>query len=260
MEESHASIGPLVEWLRSAQSAVAFTGAGISTESGIPDFRSPGGVWSRFAPIYYEEFVSSRSARVQYWKQRMQMYREFADARPNDGHRALARLEELGRLTAIVTQNIDGLHQIAGSRKVIELHGTARIVACTQCRKEWQPEEIHARIETGDDAPTCDDCGAPLKSKTISFGQAMPEREMNQAAELARGADLFLAIGSSLVVEPAASIPRLAKKSGARLVILNKSPTPVDAFADLVVGAGIGETLRSVARLVEYRSVVSDES
>jgi len=240
------SVDSLAAWLAAAQAGVAFTGAGISTESGIPDFRSPGGVWTRHKPVLYDEFVQSREARTRFWRARMEMYREFAAARPNDGHRALARLESLGRIAAVLTQNIDGLHQIAGSRNVIELHGTARIVACIGCKKEWQPEIVHARIESGEDAPDCEACGAPLKSKTISFGQAMPEAEMAEAVRLATSCDLFIAVGSSLVVEPAASLPRLAKRYGAKLAIVNREATPLDTVADLVIRAPIGEALRMV--------------
>lgn len=242
------AVDKLAELLRSAERGVAFTGAGISTESGIPDFRSPGGIWSKHKPVMYDEFVASREARKLFWKLRLQLYREFAEAKPNAGHVALAQLERAGRLTAIITQNIDGLHQIAGSQRVIELHGTARIVACIQCGKEWPPEEITARVEAGDEAPDCDECGAPLKSKTVSFGQAMPVAEMEEAARLSTGADVFLAIGSSLVVEPAASIPRIAQSHGAALVIINKTETPLDYVADLVIREPIGATLDAVIR------------
>lgn len=237
----------LANLVKGARTVVAFTGAGISTESGIPDFRSPGGVWSRHKPVYYDEFVSSRAARVRYWKMRIEAYRDFATAKPNVGHLALARLEELGLLRGVITQNIDGLHQLAGSRRVIELHGTARLVACIACGREWSPEEIHTRIESGDDAPDCEDCGAPLKSKTVSFGQAMPVEAMADAECLAIEADLFLAIGSSLVVEPAASLPRIAKSGGATLVIINATETPLDAAADLIIRSPIGKTLRGLA-------------
>lgn len=245
-DASMDAIQSLSEIIQSAQNGVAFTGAGISTESGIPDFRSPGGIWSKNIPIYYDEFVSSREARVRYWKQRVVLYKEFANAKPNDGHIALAQLEAMHKISAIVTQNIDGLHQLAGSQRVIELHGTARIISCIQCEKNWPPEEIHGWIENGNDAPDCDECGAPLKSKTISFGQAMPEDKMIEAAQLSNHADVFLAIGSSLVVEPAASLPRMAKQAGARLVIINKTETPLDDVADLVIRKSIGETLRAV--------------
>ncbi len=244
-------IQQLADFLRSARAGVAFTGAGISTESGIPDFRSPGGFWSRNSPIMYEDFVASREARVRFWRQRVEMYRDFANAKPNDGHIALARLEDLGKIRAVITQNIDGLHQMAGSRRVIELHGTARMVACIACGKEWTPEETFAMIDAGDPAPNCDDCGAPLKSKTISFGQAMPQREMAEGGRLCAEADVFLAIGSSLVVEPAASLPRMAKHQGATLVIVNRDDTPLDDLADLVIRRPIGETLGGALADVE---------
>lgn len=244
MNETTA-IDQLRSLLAESRRAIALTGAGISTESGIPDFRSPGGVWTRHKPVLYDEFLASRAARVRFWKARLEMYEEFRRAQPNDGHLALARLESAGRLQAVITQNIDGLHQLAGSHRVIELHGTARIIACVGCGKEWTPEAIHAMVTAGDDAPDCDDCGRPLKSKTISFGQAMPEREMREAAALAGQCDLMLAIGSSLVVEPAASIPRIAKGNGAKLVIINRDETPLDCVADLVIRAGIGATLHA---------------
>ena len=240
------SVERLTELLATARTGVAFTGAGISTESGLSDFRSPTGIWAKHKPVMYEDFLASREARVRYWAMRGDLYTQLQQAKPNDGHRALARLEEVGRIVAVVTQNIDGLHQDAGSRRVIELHGTTRVVACVACRKEWAPEEIMARIDAGDSAPDCDECGQPLKSKTISFGQAMPEGEMQEAAQLSREADLYLAIGSSLVVEPAASLPRMAKQHGAKLVILNMTETPLDDIADLVIHAPIGETLRAV--------------
>lgn len=232
--------------LRTARRGIVFTGAGISTESGIPDFRSPGGFWSRNTPIDFSEFVTSREARVRFWKQRMEMYRDYAHAQPNDGHRAIARLEALGHFAAVVTQNIDGLHQMAGSRRVIEIHGTARKISCIGCGKEWTPEAVHAMIEAGDEAPDCDACGKPLKSMTISFGQAMPAAEMLEAAQLCRDCDVCLVVGSSLVVEPAASLPRLAASSGATLIIVNRDETPLDRWAQLVIRDPIGTTLRAV--------------
>lgn len=239
-------IQTLAKLLHDARSAVAFTGAGISTESGVPDFRSPGGIWSKHRPVMFDEFVRSREARARYWKFRMEAYRDFAAAKPNAGHLALAELEWGGRIRAVITQNIDGLHQLAGSRRVIELHGTARVVSCLGCDKEWSPEEIHARVESGDDAPNCEHCGAPLKSKTISFGQTMPMEALSEGEQLARQADLFLAIGSSLVVEPAASLPRIAARSGATLVILNREETPLDDLATLIIRDPIGEVLRQI--------------
>ncbi|MBI3835051.1 MAG: Sir2 family NAD-dependent protein deacetylase [Planctomycetes bacterium] len=233
----------LAEWIADARSTVAFTGAGISTESGIPDFRSPGGVWSRHKQVMYDEFLNSREARARYWKMRIEAYREFAAAQPNAGHLALAELESTGRLQAVITQNIDGLHQLAGSKRVIELHGTARKIACVNCGKEWEPEEVHALIDAGNEAPDCDECAAPLKSKTISFGQAMPIEEMAEAERLAMRSDLFLAIGSSLVVEPAASLPRIAALNGATLVIINRDPTPLDCYARLILRSPIAPTM-----------------
>jgi len=246
------TIEQLTSFVRDAKAGVAFTGAGISTESGIPDFRSPGGVWSKSRPVYYDEFLASREARARYWEMRVQMHREFDQAEPNDGHRALARFEELGKLIAVITQNIDGLHQDAGSKRVIELHGTARVVGCIGCGKEWEPAEVLARVEVGDAAPDCDECGAPLKSKTVSFGQPMPMNEMGEAARLVSEADLCLAIGSSLVVEPAASIPRLAKNHGATLVIINKTETPLDVEADLIIREPIGRTMRAVLDRLDH--------
>lgn len=236
-------IKQLADWFRASEAAVAFTGAGISTESGIPDFRSPGGVWSRNQPVMYDEFVSSRAARIRYWKMRQEAYPDFKRAQPNAGHIALSQLERDGRLRGVITQNIDGLHQLAGSREVIELHGTTRVVACISCGKEGEPDEIHARIDAGDEAPDCDDCGSPLKSKTISFGQAMPAAEMQLSYQWAGECDLLIALGSSLVVEPAASIPRVAKRHGARLIIVNKTSTPLDDMADLVIAESIGDTM-----------------
>lgn len=243
-----SDVEKLAEMIERTTRGVVFTGAGISTESGIADFRSPGGLWDRHQPVYYSEFVASREARVRYWQMRIEFYEELQDAQPNAGHQVLAKLEERGQLAAVITQNIDGLHQLAGSQQVIEIHGTARVIACIACGKEWSPPDVHAMIEAGDDAPDCDECGSPLKSKTISFGQPMPEKEMREAAELTKAADLYLAIGSSLVVEPAASLPRMAKKYGATLVIINKTPTPLDPYADLVINESIGETLQAAVR------------
>ena len=245
------------ERIAGAQKVVALTGAGISVDSGIPDFRSPGGVWARHKPVMYDDFIRSRAERVRYWEMRKQFYRECAHARPNDGHRVIARLEELGHIVAVVTQNIDGLHQDAGSRRVLEVHGTNRIVACIGCGKEWPPEEILAMVDAGDQAPDCDECGQPLKSKTIAFGQAMPVQTMADAARLSEDADIYLAIGSSLVVEPAASLPRLAKHHGAALLIVNKTPTPLDAIADLVIREGIGATMLAVLEKCDPESVDS---
>jgi len=234
--------------VRNAQRGVAFTGAGISTESGIPDFRGPQGVWHTETPVYYQDFMASREARVRAWQRGVKMYHRCGAAQPNDGHLTLAELERRGHVIAVVTQNIDGIHRDAGSANVIELHGTNRFAACQHCGKEWPTAAIVARVEGGDEAPDCDACGGPIKARTIAFGQAMPEREMRLAMEVTLKADLYIAIGSSLVVEPAASFPRLAKQSGAPLIIINAEPTPLDDIADFVIRKPIGETLRALLK------------
>lgn len=241
----------LADLIRAARRGIAFTGAGMSTESGIPDFRSPGGLWMRVQPVMYDDFMVSRARRVEAWKLGAEMFRVTSQARPNAGHLAITALQARGYLAAVVTQNIDGLHQEAGSGNVVELHGTNRRASCQHCGKEWPMPDIVARVVSGDEAPECDDCGGPIKSKTISFGQAMPQQAMRLAAEYAEASDLCLALGSSLVVEPAASIPRLAKATGAKLVILNNQPTPLDGMADLVIHRPLGETLQAVLRMLE---------
>ncbi len=244
-----AKIGRL---LSESKQAIAFTGAGVSTESGIADFRSPGGIWSRYQPVYYRDFLSSEEARRQYWKMKRDGYSELKMAKPNEGHRALARLEAAGILTAVITQNIDGLHQDAGSRRVLELHGTGRYCVCLDCDARYSPDEIQERLEAGVEVPHCDQCGGLLKSATISFGQPLPADVLTEAFHLSMSTDLVLALGSSLVVEPAASIPLQAKNNGARLVIINRTETPLDGLADVVVHQQIGETLGRVVKYMGY--------
>ena len=231
-----------------ARRGVVFTGAGISTESGIPDFRGPQGVWTTETPVYYQDFMADRAARVRAWERGVRMFRRCSSARPNDGHLVITELQRRGHIATVITQNIDGLHLDAGSVDIVELHGTNRYAACQHCGKEWPTSIIVERVEKGDEAPDCDACGGPIKTRTISFGQGMPEGEMQRAAEAAVQADLFLSIGSSLVVEPAASFPRLARKSGAHLVILNAEPTPLDGIADLVIREPIGKTMMALLR------------
>jgi NAD-dependent deacetylase len=232
--------------VRAAERGVAFTGAGISTESGIPDFRGPQGVWNTETPVYYQEFMASREARVRAWQRGVKMFHRCGAAKPNDGHLVITELQRRGHIAAVVTQNIDGLHHDAGNVNVIELHGTNRYAACQHCAREWPTAEIVRRVEQGDEAPDCDACGGPIKARTISFGQSMPEEEMRLATEATLKADLYISIGSSLVVEPAASFPRLAKQSGASLVIINAQPTPLDDIADIVIREPIGETMRKL--------------
>ena len=188
---------------------------------------------------------------MRYWKMRRELFEEFKGAAPNAGHRAVARLEALGRFHGVITQNIDGLHTDAGSHNIIEIHGTAREMACIRCGKTYTPPECFARIDAGEETIDCDACGSPVKERTISFGQAMPQREMRDAAEWCLEADLCLVLGSSLVVEPAASLPRLTLRNGGRLAIINRTDTPLDAHADLVIHASIGETLAAALRSID---------
>jgi NAD-dependent deacetylase len=237
----------MADELGSARTAVAFTGAGISTESGISDFRSPGGVWSRHRPVYFNEFLASHDARVLHWQMKKEAWPEFAAARPNVGHRVLAGLERAGRLVAVITQNIDGLHTEAGNERVLELHGTGRFVECLDCHKRWPAGEIFDRYAGDESVPTCDECEGWLKPATVSFGQALPEAVLEEASQLAMEADVFLAIGSSLVVEPAASLPAIAAHQGASLFIINRDETPLDQLARAVIRKPIGRTLAAIA-------------
>jgi len=240
------AIERLSELLAGAQRAVAFTGAGISTESGIPDFRSPGGLWTKNRPIPFDEFLASREARNEAWRRKFAMEDKFQAAKLGRGHRALARLVERGKMSSVITQNIDNLHQASGvpHEKVIELHGNGSYATCLDCAARYEIEWVREQFEgAGGIAPDCAKCSGPVKSATISFGQAMPEHEMRRAEAETLKADLFLAIGSSLVVWPAAGFPAMAKKNGAWLVILNREPTEFDEIADLVVHEDIGDVL-----------------
>jgi NAD-dependent deacetylase len=233
--------------LRDARRAVAFTGAGISTESGIPDFRSPGGTWSKYDPeeFSFQRFITRSESRKKYWAFGLELWPTVRDAQPNDGHRALAALEAAGRLRCVITQNIDGLHQRAGSRDVIELHGTTTRVGCLSCDADHPRDEIHARLVAGDDDPRCA-CGGLLKPRTISFGQPMPEKETRRAFDEARRCDLLLTVGSSLVVFPAADLVPTAKAAGARVILVNLGDTPFDDMADVVIRGKAGEILAAI--------------
>jgi len=233
-------------WLVEAKQGVAFTGAGISTESGIPDFRSPGGVWATNRPVYYDEFLASAEARFEYWRQKAITHRDFSVSPPNLGHRLLAKWQTEGRIASVLTQNIDGLHQLAGSTSVHELHGTARFVACLDCRARFEADAYVQAFEENQKVPDCPQCGGLLKHATISFGQMLDPDVLENCVRISRGADVFLAIGSSLVVHPAASLPMLAKKRGGRLVIINRDETPLDSLADVVINGEIGETLAAI--------------
>jgi NAD-dependent deacetylase len=239
--------------LGASKSAVVLTGAGISTESGIPDFRSPGGVWSKYRTVYFDEFLESAESRYEYWRQKCEMHREFGDARPNAGHEALARWETAGRIRSVITQNIDGLHQMAGSHEVLELHGTARQASCLDCGDRYDINPLVESFLANDRVPDCTACGGRLKHATISFGQSLPPDVLMKAARWSREADLMLAIGSSLLVTPAANLPRTAKEHGARLVIINRDPTPLDDFADAILRGSIGELLTEIDAAIAER-------
>jgi NAD-dependent deacetylase len=223
--------------------AAAFTGAGVSTASGVPDFRSPGGIWSRYRPVPFPEFVADPEARRRYWIYKKETYQDFADARPNAAHHALARMESAGRLRAVITQNIDGLHQDAGSACVLELHGTNRRVVCIRCAADWPAAEIQARLLAGCEMPECDHCGGILKAATVSFGQALPADVLANAFHVATAVDVLLVLGSSLVVQPAGAIPMAAAEAGARLVIVNREPTPLDGLATVVLRDPVEEVM-----------------
>jgi NAD-dependent deacetylase len=239
------NIDKAIELISKSDRIVGFSGAGISTESGIPDFRSPGGVWTNNRMIYFDEFLKDREARVESWRQKNLIWPEMRNAQPNAGHGALVELERRGKLLAMITQNIDGLHQRAGNspEKVIELHGTMLHAECLSCRKRIPMDEAMARVEAGESAPGCRDCGGMLKPATVSFGQSMPAIEMEMAAIASQQCEVFIAVGSSLVVYPAASFPEIAKQTGAVLIIINRTPTPLDDIADLVINQEIGKAL-----------------
>ncbi len=236
------------EWVAAASGIVGFTGAGISTESGIPDFRSPNGIWAKNRIVDFQEFVSSEAGRIEYWRQKVAAWPAMRQARPNAGHHAFVALHEQGKLDALITQNIDRLHQLSGlpADKVYELHGTTTEAVCLSCDDRITSDEACRRVEGGERAPRCRLCAGLLKPATISFGQSMPWDVMARAQAAAEACDLCLAVGSSLVVEPAASIPRLAKGAGARLVIVNRDPTPLDGLADLAVRGEIGKVLPAI--------------
>jgi NAD-dependent deacetylase len=238
----------VARWLDESQSAVVFTGAGISTESGIPDFRSPGGIWATSQPVYFDDFLANASSRYEYWRQKAVSHKDFSGSQPNAGHRVLAAWQEAGLLKGVITQNIDGLHQEAGSRDVIELHGTARYVACLECGERHPADPWVQQFLDTDQVPDCPRCGGIMKHATISFGQALDPGVLERAVEMSAAADLFFAIGSSLVVHPAAGLPQMAKRNGARLVIVNRTPTEQDGTADMVLHESIGEALTAIDR------------
>jgi NAD-dependent deacetylase len=240
-----SAVEALRELIEGAQRIVPFTGAGISTECGIPDFRSPGGLWTKNQPIPFEAFLASQDMRDEAWRRRFAMEDKFAGAKPGRGHRALASLYRAGKVPGLITQNIDDLHQASGiaAGDIVELHGNTTYATCLDCAKRYELGWIREKFTAaGGHAPDCD-CGGFIKTATVSFGQAMPADAMERAEQLTRDCDLFLSIGSSLVVWPAAGFPLMAKRNGAALVIINREPTDFDDIADLVVHHDIGDAL-----------------
>jgi NAD-dependent deacetylase len=230
--------------IEAAAAILPFTRAGISTECGIPDFRSPGGLWTKNQPIPFDAFVASQEMRDEAWRRRFAMQDNFAMAKPGRGHLALASLYRVGKVRALVTQNIDNLHQASGvaGDDVVELHGNTTYALCLDCGERYELGWVRQRFDADERAPDCG-CGGFIKTATISFGQAMPAGAMQRAEQLTMRCDLFLAIGSSLVVWPAAGFPLMAKRNGAALVIINREPTEFDELADLVVRHDIGDVL-----------------
>jgi len=240
----------LIELLRQGKRILLFTGAGISTGSGIPDFRGPEGVWKRRQPVYYHDFMRSEAARIEHWEFKLEGWAGYRDAKPNATHEAIVRLEKAGKVEAVVTQNIDGLHQKAGvaAERVIELHGSMFSVVCVSCGDRSPMKEALARVEAGEADPDCPRCGGILKSATVMFGQRLDPGVFARAERAARGCDLFLAVGSTLTVEPAASLCGIAAASGAALVIVNAEPTPYDTLAAEVIREPIGTAVPRITR------------
>ena len=236
----------LRELVERATVVVPFTGAGISTECGIPDFRSPGGLWTKMKPIEFSDFLGSQEMRDESWRRRFAMEEQFGSAKPGRGHRALASLYKAGKVPGIITQNIDNLHQSSGfaAEDVVELHGNTTYATCLDCAKRYELSWVKQSLaQSGGRSPECTVCDGYIKTATVSFGQSMPESAMRRAQELTDSCDLFLAIGSSLVVWPAAGFPLAAKRNGARLVIINRDETEFDEIADLVLHDDIGSVL-----------------
>ncbi len=247
MTDSADAVSQIAERIARGGRNIVFTGAGISTESGIPDYRSKGGVWDRFRPVYFDDFMGSRASRIEYWRQKTEMYHDLVKARPNAAHEAIHRLHEMGLLEAVITQNIDGLHQMSGlpDEKVVELHGNTRRIRCMTCGEISSEDAAQKRIAAGDPAPECH-CGGYLKPDTISFGQAMPVAETERAVRLSETCDVFLVVGSTLLVHPAAGMPGIAKRNGAFLAIVNLSDTPMDGLADVRIEGKAGVALPGI--------------
>jgi len=242
----------IADKIRAGGKNIVFTGAGISTESGIPDYRSQGGIWDRFRPVYFDEFMSSKASREEYWRRWVTLYGGLLQAEPNPAHISVAELCDADLLDAVITQNVDGLHQASGvsEDKIIELHGNTRRIRCMHCRKLTPTDEVWKRLAGGDTAPECS-CGGYLKPDTISFGQSMPVAEVERATDLSRTCDFFMVVGSTLLVQPAAHMPFYAKENGALLAIVNLSETPCDNICDVLVQEEAGKVLPAIVENVQ---------
>lgn len=257
MEEKLAElIEEAAELLSSAKKVVVFTGAGVSTESGIPDFRGRDGIWTKYDPndFTYQKFLNDPEARKRIWRG-MSMFGKVGQVEPNPGHFALSDLDGLGKLDCIITQNVDGLHQKAGvaDEKVIELHGTTKYVKCLSCGRRYPSGEIAKGLEEGVEDPVCDDCGGMLKPAAVFFGEPMPIKEVAEAQRRSQGCDLMMVLGSTLVVYPAAYMPAYAVESGAKLVIINLEPTPMDSYAQVCIHDKVGQVLPRIVEGVKSR-------
>jgi NAD-dependent deacetylase len=255
VEDIDGLAGQVAEMIIQSARTVVFTGAGISTESGIPDFRSPGGIWERFDPedFTYDKFLGDDAARRKQWRLLRQLGRT---AEPNPAHHAIARLHQLGRLNCVITQNIDNLHQKAGLPDdiVLELHGNARWAVCLGCRRRYPFNQVIAELDSDEAIPDCPDCGGILKPDVVFFGETLPQEVLGQAITRSQGCELFIVIGSTLVVYPAAYMPIHALEAGARLAIVNLSQTPLDREAEVVIRARAGETMSRVVQKVEEKT------
>jgi NAD-dependent deacetylase len=240
--------GKLADLIGAARRAVIFTGAGISTESGIPDFRSPGGVWSTMKPIYFDEFMTSEDKRREAWTRAFSNSAGWVGAKPNEGHYAIARLIARGTASAVITQNVDNLHQESGvpAERIIELHGNASYAACLECGLRHELDSLKQSFLGTGELPSCRACGGIVKTATISFGQSMPQEAMAHARAETLACDLFIVLGSSLVVHPAAGFPALAAQNGIPLAIVNRDPTPFDPLAEIVLHDDIGPLLSEI--------------
>ncbi len=249
----HEKFHDAAELMQYAHRIVVLSGAGISTESGIPDFRSPGSPWEKNPPTSYRDFLEKPEARRRYWETRRSLYAQVSAAQPNDAHRALAELERREKLSGIITQNFDGLHQDAGNdpAHIVELHGTSRFAGCTLCGRRSSMSELQGRIDAGEIDPRCEVCGGLLKAATILFGQRVPDEELARAKALTEQCDLFLVVGSSLKVIPAATLPRLALNRHVPLIIINLQPTTLDPAADVVIHEKAGTALPAIVEMIE---------